>query len=118
MNNLQKAASRCLASLGKFHLDMESYIHESKSGTSFCLLGYLAKEDGYPLLEGWPTSYSKHTYPYIMYSDDVLGVIFGTDDWEWLFSERWSSDLAHAEYRCKFVIENGHVPTDPSVWEV
>lgn len=103
MNTAQKIAKRCLDTLGTYDLDMQWY----HCGTSFCMLGFLAHEDGLPEVKGYANPLR---YPYEEYARDYLGLPPLSDEFFWLFSCAWSNDVEQAKERCQYIIDHGSAP--------
>lgn len=100
-----EVAKRCLDRLGKYDMDMANFISEGACGTSFCMLGDLAAQDGYPGEE-----VSEVCYSYYEYGEELIGKNSSSPEWEWLFDAGWSNNLQAAKERCQYVIDNGKAP--------
>ena len=100
-----EVAKRCLDRLGQYNMDMVNFKTEDACGTSFCMLGDLAAQDGYPGGEG-----SEIFFDYYRYGEELIGKHSSSLEWEWLFDASWSNNLQAAKERCQYVIDNGKAP--------
>lgn len=124
MNAAQKTAQRILDLLVDPHfiLDMQTFssleddmptlynsTSEAPCGTTFCLAGALAHQDGYP--EEYRVEIGFTSFRYLDYSLDLLGVRNGGSRlWNFLFDDRWDNNFDNAVLRAKYVLKYGKAP--------
>lgn len=121
MNKLQTTAEHVLKILGKFNLGMMAYNSAGLQrvsmlkelnvcGTTFCIAGYLAHDDGYPKEycgpgNGW--------FSYNSYASDLIGVASaGSKEFQFFFSPCWADVEDAARERMEFVLEHGVIPSN------
>lgn len=91
----------------------------NKCGTAFCIAGWLALYDNFPIKHRThnPKSYDEpFNFCYVSYSEELTG--FDTEDlqWKFLFDDFWPNSLKGAKERAQYVVDNnGEIP-DVDCW--
>lgn len=115
----------------EFKLNMSSFCNQNyiskevlggnTCGTTFCLVGWLAQQDGYPeqYRTGTDDSGSKFSFAYLAYSADFLGIDDVTKSplWQFLFIDFWPDKLNQAKKRAQYLLDNDcNYPPDVDTW--
>lgn len=91
----------------------------NKCGTAFCIAGWLALYDDFPVKHRTlnPESPSEvFGFDYVRYSEELTS--FNTEELEWkfLFDDFWPNSLKAAKERAQYVVDNhGEIP-DLDCW--
>ena len=111
-----ETAKRCKERLGKYKMFMTAFVDKSTvCGTTFCMAGDLARQDGYP---GGDIN-NIEDYDYFAYSAGLIGVTDSSPEWAWLFDGEWPNDLELAKERCNYAIQHGKAPPPSNVlWKL
>lgn len=114
-----------------FKINMSSFCNENNinrellegntCGTTFCLVGWFAQQDGYPekYRTGTNDTGSKFSFDYLEYSADFLGVCNDTKYtlWQFLFIDFWPNNLNLAKKRAQYLLDNDcNYPPDIDTW--
>lgn len=116
LSKYQQTAKRILELEDNFKLNMTMFCslnnslnEEHECGTTYCLAGILAHQDGYP--KEYISCISGYFF-YWSYSEDLIGFGIEENEWRFLFSEFWSNSLEHAKKRAQYVLENDACPNE------
>lgn len=128
LSKYQEVAKRILEiEEGSFSIRMKSYasiycaatneiseLNKGSCGTCFCLAGWLAHIDEYPVKYRYGSGnlFDHTAYMYDLVSGEGEDILKKT---EFLFSVNWPDDLAEAKRRAQYVLDNGTYP--PTVGE-
>lgn len=114
-----------------FRIDMSTFCNEryidkenlgrNTCGTTFCLVGWFAQQDGYPkqYREEESNYDNKFTFDYLAYSADSLDINIDSQSllWQFLFIDFWPNDLNQAKKRAQYLLDNDcNYPPDIDTW--
>lgn len=114
LSKYQEVAKRILAiPEGKYTINMDEFcsiegvlIPEHPCGTTYCLVGILAHEDGYPERYHFTDDDGNARFDYCSYSIDISGADVHGTKWDYLFGMLNPDSLESAKERAEYVLEN------------